>query len=211
MLRVQDYADVLATVQRINKFAHIAGGAVRDTILEKPIKDIDLFLSESAADEAAQALRAEHGYVKVGEWKQYLGFSDPAIVRLAKFERADATIPVCLIGLSTNIHTIRDNIRRFDFGLCMVAWSGQDIVYSPQFHHDAEHRTFTLHRADNKEQYAYSMSRFKKITQDRYAGYGLSVPLVFRGFAAEKTFQDNWYVDETIGFDGEQTLRPKQR
>ena len=94
-----DYATVLATLQQIAPEAHIAGGAVRDTILQKQIHDIDVFMKDEHVEEAAALLRSQCSYVKVGEWKQYLGFSDPAMTRVAKFEKADETIPVCIIGL----------------------------------------------------------------------------------------------------------------
>ena len=72
---------------------------MRDSLLERPIRDIDLFLDAVATDEAAALLRSQFGFVKVGEWKSYEMFSDPAVERVAKFEKADETIPVCLIGL----------------------------------------------------------------------------------------------------------------
>src|SRR5215472_6546405 len=101
MLTVSDYATVLTTLQQIAPEAHIAGGAVRDTILQKQICDIDVFMSDEHVEEAAALLRSACSYVKVGEWKQYLGFSDPAMTRVAKFEKADETIPICIIGLQS--------------------------------------------------------------------------------------------------------------
>jgi tRNA nucleotidyltransferase/poly(A) polymerase len=72
---MHDYAATLATAQQIAPEAHIAGGAVRDTILEKPIHDIDFFMEDAVVDECARRFRSVHGYVMTGEWKQYLGFS----------------------------------------------------------------------------------------------------------------------------------------
>src|SRR5262245_54600161 len=99
--QVQHYDNVLEALQRaIPGSVHIAGGAVRDTILERPIRDIDIFLHHTGGDPAAALLRSKFGYVKVGEWVQYAHFSDPMVVRVAKFEKADESIPVCLIGLA---------------------------------------------------------------------------------------------------------------
>ena len=118
-----DYATVLATLQQIAPEAHIAGGAVRDTILKKPIQDIDVFVADKDGhvEEAAALLRSRCGYVKVGEWTQYLEFSDPAMTRVAKFEKADEIIPVCIIGLLPRYASPKANIARFDFGVCMSA------------------------------------------------------------------------------------------
>jgi|SRR5262249_54418465 len=149
MLTVSDYTTVLATLQQIAPEAHIAGGAVRDTILQKQIQDIDVFMKDEHVEEAAVLLRSSCSYIRVGEWKQYLGFSDPAMTRVAKFEKADETIPVCIIGLLPSFASPKDNIARFDFGICMAAFDGQQTIRAAEFDQDEKARTFTLHRADN--------------------------------------------------------------
>src|SRR5262249_28392006 len=103
MTTVSDYTTVLTTLQQIAPEAHIAGGAVRDTILRKPIQDIDVFMGDEQVEEAAALLRSRCSYVKVGEWKEYLGFSDPAMTRVAKFEKADATIRSASSGCSPGL------------------------------------------------------------------------------------------------------------
>src|SRR5436189_2869522 len=96
--KVQYYDNILGALQRaLPGSPHIAGGAVRDTLLERSIRDIDIFVRDDASDKAAALLRTEFSYVKVGEWVQYEGFSDPVVARVAKFEKADETIPICLI------------------------------------------------------------------------------------------------------------------
>src|SRR3954469_13973841 len=120
-----DYTTVLATLQQIAPEAHIAGGAVRDTILQKQIHDIDVFMRDEHVEEAAALLRSQCSYVKVGEWKQYLEFSDPAMTRVCKFEKADATIPICIIGLLPQFAGWKANTARFDFGICMAAFNGE--------------------------------------------------------------------------------------
>ena len=211
MTILQKYAAILGAIQDLCPTAHIAGGAVRDTILERPIKDIDLFLSDAATDRAAQLLRARYGYVKVGEWTQYEGFSDPAVARLAKFENAGEVIPLCLIGLSSAL-SVRENIERFDFGVCMAAWDGGEIIRTTEFNEDVKDQTFTLHRADSQPQFDYSMSRFRKITSERYAGWTLSVPDIFKRLAREHSFRRDWYSDYRRPFDlGPNLLKPKER
>lgn len=207
-----DYTTVLATLQQIAPEAHIAGGAVRDTILQKQIHDIDVFMQDEHVEEAAALLRSSCSYVKVGEWKQYLGFSDPAMTRVAKFEKADEAIPVCIIGLLPEFASPRDNIARFDFGICMAAFDGKEIMRAVEFDQDEEARTFTLCRADNQVQFDYSLSRFEKITAARYAGWSLVVPNEFEELAREHTFRRHWYRDDfTKGIYGESILKPKER
>ncbi len=107
----------------------------------------DLFLDAFCADEAAALLRLKFGFVKVGEWKSYEMFSDPAVVRVAKFEKADESIPVCLIGLhrpsdayydEANVYGMHYNLRRFDFGICMAGWNGDEVYTAAEYKTDVE-------------------------------------------------------------------------
>jgi hypothetical protein len=215
IVTVLDYATVLATLQQVAPEAHIAGGAVRDTILQKQISDIDVFMNDEHVEEAAALLRSSCSYVKVGEWRQYLGFSDPAMTRVAKFEKADETIPICIIGLQPDFVSPRANLERFDFGICMAAFDGNETIRTAKFDQDAEGETFTLYRADNASQFTYSMSRFEKISAARYAGWTLAVPDEFEEYAREHTFRRHWYRDGDWikGFNlfDRNLLKPKER
>jgi hypothetical protein len=192
------YALILSSIKDLCPTAHIAGGAVRDSLLDRPIKDIDLFLNDAATDATATLMRSQFSFVKVGEWKSYERFSDPAVARLAKFEKADETIPVCLIGLNM-AQAMQDNVRRFDFGICMAGWDGEGVYTAPEYQRDMEAKTFTLCRADNQAQYNYSISRFRKLTADRYAGWELAVPEQFEQLAREHAFRETWYRDYDSG------------
>jgi hypothetical protein len=209
------YNPMLSTIKGLCPTAHIGGGAVRDSLLERPIRDIDLFLDDAVTERAANVLRSQFGFVKVGEWTSYEQFSDPAVVRLAKFEKADETIPVCLVGLK-EARGMQDNLRRFDFGTCMAAWDGDKVYTAPEYTSDTKAKTFTLCRADNQPQFDYSLSRFRKLTADRYVGWELVVPAKFKEFARQHAFRTTWYRDyETHELKyreaGPQQLKPKAR
>jgi hypothetical protein len=206
-----DYTKILATLQEIAPEAHIAGGAVRDTILHKQIADIDVFMDDDHLERAAALLRSSCSYVKVGEWKHYLGFSDPAMTRVAKFEKADETIPICVIGLRPDYASPKANIARFDFGICMAVFDGKETIRTEEFDQDAEQETFTLYRADNSQQFAYSMSRYEKIRAGRYKGWSLAIPDEFEGYAKEHTFRRHWYPEDVKGVGSVFILRPKER
>jgi hypothetical protein len=208
---VYAYTTILTGLQQVAPETHIAGGAVRDTILEKPIHDIDVFMPDEHVETAASLLRSSYGYVKVGDWKQYLGFSDPVMTRVAKLEKADETIPICIIGLRPDWASPKANLSRFDFGICMAAFDGKETIRTGKFDSDAENRTFTLHRADNEAQFVYSMSRFEKITSERYTGWTIEIPKAFEEYAKEHTFRRHWYRDWVKGIDGPNVLTPKER
>jgi hypothetical protein len=215
--KLEDFGDVLSAVQSVDSFAHIAGGAVRDTYCEKPIRDIDLFLPAPNCDVAAEVLRFKLGYVMVGKWVQYEGFSDPFVEQVAKFDKADETIPVCLIGLRDDVRNIRQNLSRFDFGACMAAWDGTSrIIQMEAFKEDMSRKEFTLLRADNANQYAYSMARYKKLTAvgARYEGWKLAVSVEFEDLVKAAAFREHWYHDWTDLEEcshSPQLLRPKER
>jgi hypothetical protein len=215
MRKVQYYYDILASLQQaLPHKIHIAGGAVRDTILGRPIRDIDIFTQATTGDEAAALLRSDFGYVKVEERGTYLGFSDPIVVRVAKFEKDGEFIPVSLIGLKESL-TIEENIKRFDFGICMAAWDGGEFKTTDAFKRDVGRRTFTLCRAANDAQFSYSMNRYSKLTADRYNGWTLSVPNQFEDLAKEHAFRKHWYrahEGDHFGFESHpQVLQPKER
>ena len=100
---------------------------------------------------------------------------------VAKFEKADETIPVCIIGLLPQFASPEVNIARFDFGICMAAFDGKRTMRAAEFDQDEKAHTFTLCRADSQAQFTYSLSRFEKITAARYAGWSLVVPHEFGG------------------------------
>jgi Poly A polymerase head domain len=189
-----NYADLISDLRKISPQAHIAGGAVRDTIMQKPLHDIDIFVDDDDVEEVASRMRSKHSYVKTGEWTQYQEFSDPAMTRVAKFEKADEKIPVCIIGLHSGYAEPEANIARFDFGICMAAFTGEiPYILSREFIDDSDENAFTLHRADNAEQFAYSMVRFDKIRADRYQGWRLVIPEQFRRLAKERQFKSRYY------------------
>ena len=133
------------------------------------------------------------------------------MTRVAKFEKADETIPICIIGLRPSYASPEANLGRFDFGVCMAAFDGQQTIRTAKFDADTERQTFTLLRADNAQQFAYSMSRYEKIAAGRYSGWSLCVPDEFEELAREHAFRRQWYRDGIKGFEGESILKPKER
>ena len=112
---------------------------------------------------------------------------------------------------------MQENLARFDFGVCMAGWDGSEVYTAPEYKRDVEQQTFTLCRADDQAQFTYSMSRFDKMTADRYAGWRLVVPREFEAMAKEHALKkthyfnddaDAWMPREVVG---PQRLTPKAR
>jgi len=113
---------------------------------------------------------------------------------------------------------MQDNLARFDFGICMTAWDGEEVYTAPEYKTDIERKTFTLCRADNWPQFHYSMSRFDKMTADCYAGWQSVAPTQFEAMAKEHALRKTHYFDRDTDAwmpcevaDGPQRLAPKAR
>jgi hypothetical protein len=196
--KLPDYRDLIADLRVVEPQAHVAGGAVRDHLLGRRMHDLDIFVPTDRTDDIAARLRKQHGYVPVGSWKEYLGFSDPAMTGVAKFERADSDIPVCVIGLIDAFAAPQANVDRFDFGICMAWYDGENTRADDRFYLDHHDKRFTLCRADNVYQYRYSLSRYNKLTHPvtgRYAGWQLVVPPEFQDLAQSEAVRSVFYFD----------------
>ena len=138
---LQRYNPILNAMKDLCPTAHIGGGAVRDSLLERPIRDIDLFLDVEATDEAAAAAavairlrqsrrvevlrdvlrsrRGAGGQVREGR-RDHPGLPDRAEPEV---RARDARQP-----------------RRFDFGICMAGWDGEEVYTAPEYKRDVERR-----------------------------------------------------------------------
>ena len=83
----------------------------------------------------------------------------------------------------------------------MAGWDGEQVYTAPEYKTDIERKTFTLCRADDQAQFNYSMSRFDKMTADRYAGWKLVVPAEFEAMAKEHALKKTHYYDRDTGVD----------
>jgi hypothetical protein len=181
MNMLNHYNPMLTAIRALCPTAHIGGGAVRDSLLGRQIKDVDVFLSDAAFGAAARLLRSEFGYAKTGGWVAGPGWvaASNGVVRSSSFERWDGDTPIQMIGLRP-ARDMATNCSRFDFGACMCAWNGTTTYLAPEFERDAANRTFTLTRAPDAKSFAVSMNRFARITKGRYADWTLVVPLRFK-------------------------------
>jgi hypothetical protein len=77
---------------------------------------------------------------------------------------------------------IAENIARFDFGACMAAFDGENVISDPHFEKHRDNKTFTLYRADNYRQFEYSMSRWDGSFKARFPHWKLNITEEFRDF-----------------------------
>ena len=87
-----------------------------------------------------------------------------------QFQKADETIPICIVGLPPRICKSGSQHRTFRLRHLHGRVRRQGTLRAAEFDQDEKAQTFTLCRADNLAQFTYSLSRFEKITAARYAG-----------------------------------------
>jgi hypothetical protein len=103
------------------RHAIIAGGAIRDHMLGRPVKDIDIFVLGMSAQSAKQIFGADTiEYAGVEEAKHQYRTRDGLTVDLV-FSRYD---------------NVQEILEHFDLGICRVGWDGWDYVVTDDFEFD---------------------------------------------------------------------------
>lgn len=122
--------------------AMVAGGAIRDYILGKEIKDVDVFvLSNSASGKNRKLLKyISENYKRTIETKydSSSGFS---------VYEADGVNVIVIDKVFSPYKTLDEFISNtFDIGLCMVACDITGTIYANNlFHKDVEEKTITIY------------------------------------------------------------------
>lgn len=161
----------------------IAGGAVRDWRLERPIKDVDMWVPARNLGEfedilvrvrkvfgtPIEAFTASVDEYRVWNW-ECLGFET--------YEVGPLTIQV--IGTDLQSLGPEDLPPRqfcpesvtgvFDFGICQAAFDGYSLYFSEAFEKDAKDEAFTLLRGGHPDQVERSIARFVRIGA-KYPGW----------------------------------------
>jgi hypothetical protein len=132
-----------------NPHAFIGGGALRDLLLGREPKDVDLFLSRdwlglhALPDDVLEAwtLRSRGAPPEVDpdSWSA----SDDTICELYDFTHKSGTKYQAIIRLDQLGPAAM--IRRFDFGVCQVAWDTvHGWTFTDAFVNDLQNKTFTV-------------------------------------------------------------------
>lgn len=169
--RLQQFQEILRVVRKKFPGSHpvIGGGALRDSILGRPIKDVDVLLRakdhNSLDSDITSYVRppiiVQHGYGRAdmhGCWnyrEQICGYDVQLI--LADF------------------NDVYDLAHTFDIGLCRVTYDGSTLYVTEEFRKDAEDKKFRIHRADNAYELARSQRRVERL-QQKYPEYQLDHP-----------------------------------
>lgn len=167
------WLNLISRVRSVLPSAIIAGGALRDLDNMRPVKDIDVFYTESTdkLDGIHAALDGEYRYSRMcpGE---YLDGAAQEVTGTVTFLSVDDRMPeLNLIQLdpSFNVDSI---IHRVDFGLCQIGFDQNGVVKTEAYEHDKLNRRFTLTRAETLEGTLRSLKRYDRLAQ-KYVGWDL--------------------------------------
>jgi len=170
-VNIETGLSALKAVQTVVPEALLAGGYLRDCLLGREPKDIDIFIPYQGAEiRAFRELPGAHTDIP----ECYMEQSEVASVgSLRGFE-----MPVQVIELRPGLNPL-DRVKAHDFGICQVWSSGDGFSCTPAFLHDIRCATFTLTECNDAKEYARSMRRWYRLSK-KYPDYTLVVPQEIR-------------------------------
>jgi hypothetical protein len=168
----------LALLSKINKAGYkavICGGYVRDTICDKPIRDIDLYVAEGDYEAVYLMLSGTHAFLsEINESSPE--YVHQNVAHQEEFDLIDnlrADLPtdrINLIGLrhhedkTLNVGAV---ISKFNLGICKagIELTAGRIVIGDEFRRDYKDKQITLYRTDWGHE--ASLKQFIKL-QEKY-------------------------------------------
>lgn len=163
--------------------ALIAGGACRDHILGKPVKDIDVFVPDQENIEMKLGAAFGHLHVNPIIAAEYAGAGGEVDhvyeVSFGDDPFGDSHIPVQVIVLAQGLDPI-ERAKHHDFGICQCWYVGNGLIESTHaFHLDKSSSTFTLDYCENAQQFGRSLRRWDRFAK-RFPEFSLVVPRGYR-------------------------------
>lgn len=174
------WKEILQSLQKGGIKGIIAGGCVRDFILERPIKDIDVFVPVGCGFDMWLPV----GTVLVRKNDlSYAPFSDGMVKYTTTLEYKGNDVQIIEVDLED--FSSEKLMDRMDFTICQATYQldeGEGLFgVSGNFLWDVDLKEFRLVRADNEAQFDYSMKRFERLTAEKYKGWkfvdGRDVPV----------------------------------
>lgn len=157
----------------------IAGGAVRDTLFNKEVKDIDVFLTRSQwiADRLdpdfklawwheiamLEGWTTEHehdGSSKDPEFQEFHNHNRN-IVAVYSYQHPEVSIPYNFIVIDSDKDS-REVLSDFDIGICQIGINPFGMaIMTKAFRKDMENRTFTATREQASDRQAMRLQRLR--------------------------------------------------
>lgn len=158
----------------------VAGGFVRDSLLGRSPKDIDVFVEDSGVD-ASYSVYGHSSAVDELVSAHPLGGNVQRIDGYMSDNLDDAVTQVwnigTFVGYNVQLIGIKHNANKsfisnvfdhIDFGICRVAHDGIQLHVSDEFTKDASSHTFTLCSPHTVNR---SVDRYYRLTDEKYQGW----------------------------------------
>jgi hypothetical protein len=188
---------VLSAIQEKDSKAIIAGGAIRDTYMDKPINDIDVFtnhkfsksdliklldidtdrgefvrdISANQDDSELPSRWAEQGAAKAASCGEREGIY--SVMEVWKYNQPIVQI----VTLQPFMDPVRYVEEKFDIGLCKAYYTGRRVHYSSEFFRDVREKTLTLVGEMNKHELHYCLDVHCRKLQTKFPDHTITVDL----------------------------------
>lgn len=169
-----EWSELLDYIQAFAPSAILAGGALRDLDNDRPVKDLDVFVHRSEAQQALDCLREAGFSIRLTYRGGYITGKD---VLFAYSCSKEGHIEVNLIVLKLDFG-MNECLSRMDFGICQAGTDGESIVTTDAYDSDKENKSITLKRAESKYDFDWSMKRYRRL-QTKY-DWPLVIPEEFQ-------------------------------
>jgi hypothetical protein len=169
--KLQIMRRILLDVQKLSPTAIIAGGAIRDTILSHPVKDVDIFIEATNDDMFNYTF-----------WKSTIAMMSPKN-KNNENDHSDLANGVeqvlCGIQLGYKIDLVlvdQPPISHvndmFDIGLCKTYFTGTQVVLTEDFNYDRLNKTLTVVQQDiDFDEYLHTRLFHCKRVKTKYPDY----------------------------------------
>lgn len=184
---IQQFDEALDRLKAVGVKGLIAGGACRDHLLGRPVKDIDVFVPYS--EDIESKLQAAFGVLHVNPLisAEYAGAGGEVehvyevAISSDPFEPDAGRPPLQVIVLAPGLDPV-DRARHHDFGICQCWYLGNgQFQETLAFTNDVMHQRFTLSHCEDQQQFDRSMRRWERFSE-RFEGFYLYVPFEFMEF-----------------------------
>ena len=156
--RLEQFDKILEVVRKEFPGSHpvIGGGAIRDSILDRPIKDVDVFLRAKDHNYTLDSERTK----RIRCSPQTLAYGRADMHGAWDFLQYIEGYPVQLI--LADFEDLYDLAHTFDIGLSRATYDGKVTYVSGEFELDVADKAFRIRRADNRYELERSLRRIER-------------------------------------------------
>lgn len=163
----------LRKIQKHVPSAVITGGFIRDSILGKKPKDIDIFFGYVDGEEELDYIMEDVAAVEL-EGATYMPQDEVSRI----WDCTESKLPVQYIMLQQGVD-FKERVEQYDFGFCQCWYDGVQLHTTEAFRKDIAENSMTLTFCEDSIQYNRSMRRAARF-KEKYPDRRLVVPDQFK-------------------------------